>query len=88
VASGEETAGRELRSLVEDVRTRVRVHHSKTQRDGWGYETTVEVEWFGRELDDEMRGRLAALLAGADRLGREERERRRRDDAKEAGGGS
>lgn len=64
-------------------RTRVRINHSRTIKEGWGHETTVEVEWSGDGVEDdaEAMDRLHDLLSQADGLGRKETAMRRRLDA-------
>lgn len=65
------------RTVVTGVR--LRIAHSKTQRDGWGYETTVELTDALPDDDDGMRAlgqRLAALLVEVDVRARDERNRR------------
>jgi hypothetical protein len=51
-----------VESTIPEIRTRIRVNHSHTQRAGWQYETTVEVEWSGDE-DGTSFSRLQDLLA-------------------------
>jgi hypothetical protein len=62
------------------VRTRIRTSHSRTQRDGWGYESTVETEFFGRGAEDarvwhEAMQQLARELGEQERDARNTRER-------------
>lgn len=60
---------------------RMRIEHSRTIKDGWGYSTTVEITSVG-ELDPLT---MQALLVRVRLLGEEERdERNRRDAARDA----
>lgn len=63
-----------LTSTIPETRTRIRVNHSRTQRDGWQYETTVEVEFGGDEVgtDSNALERLAGLTQLAREIGEEE----------------
>lgn len=65
-----------------EPRTRIRLSHSRTQRDGWQYETTVEVEWFGDYTLDGHNGfeRVDELLRHARILGEAERDIRNQRD--------
>lgn len=67
-------------------RSRVRVAHSKTVKNGWQHETSVEFEWTEVTLQDNATAhdRLRWLMELADSLGREESERRTALDAGEA----
>lgn len=49
---------------------RVRVSHSKTQRDGWGYETTVEID---TEMTDALQDELRKWLEIVRNVGEYER---------------
>lgn len=51
-------------------RIRVRVSHSKTQRDGWGYETTVEID---SEMTDALQEELRKWLEIVRNVGEYER---------------
>jgi hypothetical protein len=64
-------------------RTRVRINHSRTIKEGWGHETTVEVEWLGdgEEVDFAAEERIAHLLNLADEIARAETGRRRAAEA-------
>lgn len=68
-----------------EVRTRIRIAHTRTQRDGWGYETTVEVEYAGTD-DTEARERLDWLLLTAELLGRREADERNTIERLRTGG--
>jgi hypothetical protein len=67
-----------LASTEPQPRTRVRVEHSRTQRDGWGYSTTVEVEYPGTNVrtDADALIRLEELLGQARIIGQRERDAR------------
>lgn len=60
------------------MKVRVRIGHSKTQRDGWQYETTIEREWDPDSVfeDDDAAGDLADLARKVDQVARAERDRR------------
>lgn len=51
-----------VEATTPEVRSRIRINHSHTQRAGWQYETTVEIEWSGDE-DGSAFSRLQDLLA-------------------------
>lgn len=59
-------------------RTRIRIGHSRTQRDGWQYETTVEVEWDGEDAERDYNElqRLSQLMDSARHLAELERDQR------------
>lgn len=64
---------------------RVRIGHTRTQRDGWGYESTVEITLPGNDWDAhaEMAESMASLLALARRLGENEATIRNRAEGRE-----
>lgn len=64
-----------LAAAEPEVRTRIRIAHKRTQRDGWDFETTVEVEYAGG-TDEDAGVRLAVLLAATAELGRAEADAR------------
>lgn len=68
-----------LESTTPDPRTRIRVNHSRTQRGGWQYETTVEVEWSGADDGDALY-RLQSLLTEAREVAKRERDERNAED--------
>jgi hypothetical protein len=56
---------------------RLRVNNSKTQRDGWGYESTAEVAYMGPEIPfDQIEAALVEATARARRVGENERDMR------------
>lgn len=57
---------------------RVRANHSRTQKAGWGHETTVEITG---TADAELLARLQELLHAVDDVARAETHRRNRLDA-------
>lgn len=68
-----------LTAAEPEPRTRIRVNHSRTQREGWQYESTVEIEYRGDGSDDDDARRLirlAELLKAARGLGERERDAR------------
>jgi hypothetical protein len=71
-----------LSEIIPETKTRIRVNHSRTQRDGWGYETTVEIEYAGDEPGDEAAAlaRLGGLLIQARILAENERDARNERD--------
>lgn len=63
---------------------RVRIAHSKTIKEGWGYETSVEVtQTRDDELTSELERELEELLFMARVLGERERQVRNSRDKKE-----
>lgn len=76
-----------LSATEPEVRTRIRIAHKRTQRDGWDYETTVEVEYAGLG-DGEAGERLESLLDMAAGIGRQEAVARNADDRIRNGGAS
>lgn len=68
---------------------RIRVEHSRTQRDGWGYSTTVEMDGIDatnwRHINEAVSA-IESVLHDARRLGERERDVRNERDhaAKEA----
>ena len=72
-----------LATTEPEVRTRIRIAHSRTQRDGWQYETTVEVEYDGTD-DIDAQQRLATLMHDARFLAERERDDRNKRDGKGA----
>lgn len=66
-----------------EVRTRIRIAHTRTIEAGWDYETTVEVEYAGLD-DEDARGRLRRLLDMAALLGEAERDIRQARDEQRA----
>lgn len=64
------------------VTTRIRVNHSRTIKEGWGYETTVEVAWAGDGpgVDVDALARLDLMLARARTIGELERDARNAAD--------
>lgn len=81
-----------LDAIAPQPTLRIRVEHSRTQRDGWGYSTTVEMDGIDasdyRRIDDATAW-IANVLEDARKLGEHERdERNQRDNAmKEATSG-
>ena len=65
-----------------EPRTRIRIEHTKTIKEGWGYETTVEVEWFGEgsEAEDAALLRLETLLECAEHTAIAVRDRRNAEE--------
>lgn len=61
-------------ATIPETRTRIRVNHSRTQRDGWSYETTVEVEFGGDGVEEGVAAvsRLDALIHLARNVGEDE----------------
>ena len=72
------SAAESVTSITAEDRVRVRIEHSKTQRDGWGYLSTVEVTQTGPIDMDELR----ALLAEVRFLGESERDIRNARDTR------
>lgn len=76
---------------LEAATMRIRVEHSRTQRDGWGYSTTVELDGIavgdpGYAFDeiavDDATALIKSALAKARDLGETERDiRNQRDNA-------
>lgn len=68
--------------MERSISFRIRIGHSKTQRDGWGYETTVELNEEVGELDaaelEAISAKLDSLLRLAANRGEIERDRRER----------
>lgn len=64
-----------LSATEPEPRTRIRIEHARTQRDGWGYSTTVEVTYDGTD-DSAALDRLDELLMHARALGEHERDAR------------
>ena len=64
-------------------RARVRIEHRKTLKEGWGYETTVELEWFGAGVLDDANAiaRLCDLMNEAREAAKQERDRRNAEDS-------
>lgn len=61
------------------ISERWRISHSKTQRDGWGYESSVEMVFDG-DVTPDILGRMQTSLAEVDGIARIERDRRRAKD--------
>lgn len=67
--------------------TRIRIEHSHTIKNGWGYSTTVEIQYpsssdlINRTEDLDGMSRLASLLADARLIAEEERDIRNLRDA-------
>lgn len=64
----------ESKAQTAEPTIRMRIAHTRTQRDGWGYESTVEVslpgnDWFAHA---EMSESMMSLMALARRLGENE----------------
>lgn len=61
---------------------RVRIEHSRTQRDGWGYSSTVEVTEHDGPIEMET---LQSLLAQVRFIGESERDERNRREIARSG---
>lgn len=71
-------AGAVMAEQQATLAVRVRIEHSRTQRDGWGYSTTVEVT--SGDLDD-LTDLIPDLLTDARLMANQERDIRNRLDA-------
>ena len=68
-----------LAATEPEVRTRIRIEHSRTIKEGWGYETTVEIEFTDGD-NQAAYGLMGSLLSLARELGETERNARQRRD--------
>jgi len=78
-----------LEAVAPQPTLRIRVEHSRTQRDGWGYSTTVELDGIdasSRQHIKDAADEIAYALKEARLLGESERNFRNQRDtaAKEA----
>jgi hypothetical protein len=62
-----------------EIRGRIRINHSRTIKEGWGFESTVEVEFAGG-LSPAVEAEVEALLCTARSLGEIERDARNQRD--------
>lgn len=72
-----------LSATEPEVRTRIRIEHSRTIKEGWSYASTVEVIYDGSD-DEDARDRLRQLLEMAALLGEAERDIRQARDEQRA----
>jgi hypothetical protein len=63
-----------------EPRTRMRINHTRTIKNGWDYESTVEIEYPGYD-DAAHLVRLADLLDQVREVAERERDARNRHDA-------
>lgn len=72
-----------MTATTSDPKIRVRINHSRTQRDGWRHETTVEVDEYSAPDGADLYRMCRELLQDLDSLARAENERRNALDAQE-----
>jgi hypothetical protein len=63
-----------------EPRIRARINHSRTQKDGWRHETTVEIDEWTAGPGANLNTMFRELMNDLDALGREESDRRNRAD--------
>jgi len=67
-----------------DPKIRVRISHSRTVKNGWGHETTVEIDEFTAPDGADLRRMVKELMEDMDSLARDENARRNALDEQEA----